>query len=224
MSSGAPSSVGVAINADVLPTPATVRKTGPAVLSCPPSRSKPNPMRRRSCCDGRLYGIADSLFRHVLPRRDRCGLSAGRDPGGGPGFAVVAVAVARRAAVYELDQSKVLDFKASTLREHGPSRVATWLLVRWICPRTGRQRCSRPVSILGHRAYAERPLSDSREIVLEPITHLPFKGLANQADHVGGVIDRLQRDLTVAIPPASKVGHISCDAARVVQLRERDIK
>jgi methyltransferase (TIGR00027 family) len=53
--------------------------------------------------------------------------------------------------VYELDQPKVLDFKASTLHEHGPSRRVTGSLFRWICVRTGRRRCSRPVSIRRRR-------------------------------------------------------------------------
>ena len=44
----------------------------------------------------RLHGFADSVFRRVLHRRHRSGRAAGGDSGSRPGFAVVAVAVARR--------------------------------------------------------------------------------------------------------------------------------
>jgi hypothetical protein len=49
----------------------------------------------------------------------QCGDPSGGDPGGGPGFAVLAVAVAGRGDRLRARPARVLDFKISTLTEHG---------------------------------------------------------------------------------------------------------
>ena len=47
--------------------------------------------------------------------------------------------------VYELDQPRVLDFKVSTLHDHGAEPAAIGSALRWTYARTGQRHCSRPV-------------------------------------------------------------------------------
>ena len=100
--------------------PATACGTGTSLPQLPAEvvEAEPEvPLQMQAMVE--LHGLPDSVFRRVLPRRDRGGvrqaviLAAGLDsrswrlpwPDG--------------VTVYELDQPKVLDFKASTLAEHG---------------------------------------------------------------------------------------------------------
>ena len=54
--------------------------------------------------------------------------------------------------VYELDQDRVLDFKLSTLTEHGAQPAANRSRWRWTYGMTGRRRCWRPVLTRRSRA------------------------------------------------------------------------
>ena len=80
--------------------------------------------RRDLRAHGQLPGRAHPFLRRLLRRRRRGGHPPGRDPGVGPRLARIPAGLARRHGRYEIDQPKVLEYKAAKLAEHGASPSA----------------------------------------------------------------------------------------------------